>query len=197
MTMRNTSAVSSILKTTKSGLKLSRHSKVENCGRSLWFISIRATRSLGASTSRLRPGSDGAATARLQGLLALSASDQGHYPRHIRSGLHRDLGNRIRKIAHLQAKRPHPVSGERSGPSQHWHRRASVTEFLVALGIVFLALVHIVSAREDEASFSPPQAPRTESKSAEIESVERAIAANSFVSLHSKRPQRSVGHYPP
>jgi hypothetical protein len=28
-------------------------------------------------------------------------------------------------------------------------------------------------------------------------SVQRAVAANSFASLYSKRPQRSVGHYPP
>jgi hypothetical protein len=61
---------------------------------------------------------------------------------------------------------------------------------------VFLALVHIISARGAEASFSPPQTPRTESRSAEIESVERAVAANSFDSLHSKRPQRSLGHCP-
>ena len=58
---------------------------------------------------------------------------------------------------------------------------------------VFLALVHIISARGAEASFSPPQTPRTESRSAEIESVERAVAPNSFDSLHSKRPQRSLG----
>jgi hypothetical protein len=45
------------------GLKLRRHSNVENFGRSHWFISIRATRSLGASMSRLRPGP---LTARLQ-----------------------------------------------------------------------------------------------------------------------------------
>jgi hypothetical protein len=86
-------------------------------------------------------------------------------------------------------------------PSRLWHRRASVIELLVALGIIIFALVFICTARGDETSPSPTLTPEPETRSVAIKSVERAVAANSFVSLSSNRlhsrAQRSVGHYPP
>ena len=62
----------------------------------------------------------------------------------------------VTMLRRVQIKTPPPAPGPAGrGQLRYWHRRVSVIELLVALGIIFLALVRIVTAGGDETTFSP------------------------------------------
>ena len=68
-----------------------------------------------------------------------------------------------------------PPARSREGRDQlgYWHRHASVVELLVAFGIIFLALVRIVTAHGDETSLRQAATPIAEMRSLSLRTTDR------------------------